>query len=80
VTARQPDYLHLLGKARDAKRGGRDAWCCQSTGERVAVALVLNRAGWLAEMGYTLAEAVDRAGPSVTPLLLTMQRTLQNEN
>jgi hypothetical protein len=41
-------YSHLLNKARDAMRGGHDAWRVQSTGEKVAVALVLNRADWLA--------------------------------
>lgn len=40
-------YEHLLRKSRDAKRGGRDAWGVQSTGEMVAVALALNRADWL---------------------------------
>ena len=40
-------YEHLLRKARDAKRGGHEAWTVQSTGETVAVALVLNRADWL---------------------------------
>lgn len=34
-----------------------------STGERIAVALVLDRAEWLAEMGYSLLDAVDRLGP-----------------
>ena len=49
-------YEHLLRKSRDAKRGGHEAWAVQSTGEKVAVALVLDRADWLAEMQYTLAE------------------------
>jgi hypothetical protein len=44
-------YEHLLRKSRDAKRGGREAWAAQSTGERVAVALVLNRPDWLTEIG-----------------------------
>ena len=55
-------YQHLLNKARDAKRGGHDAWSVQSTGEKVAVALVLNRADWLAEYQYTIPEAIERAG------------------
>ena len=74
------DFLHLMGKARDAKSGGRDSWSVQSTGERVAVALVLNRADWLAEMHYTLAEAIDRAGPEWVALLLEVQRALDEEN
>ena len=32
------EYRHLVGKARDAKRGGRDAWGVMSTGEKVALA------------------------------------------
>lgn len=55
-------YRQLLSKARNAKRGGHDAWTVQSTGEKVAVALVLNRADWLAECDYAIAEAIDRAG------------------
>jgi len=57
-----PRYDHLLRKAQDAQRGGHDAWAVQSTGEKVAVALVLNRADWLAEHGYTIAEAIERSG------------------
>jgi|GEM_PF-1174008 len=48
-------YEHLLRKAQDAARGDHSAWAVQSTGERVAVALVLNRADWLAEFGYTIS-------------------------
>lgn len=31
-----------------------------STGESLTAALVLNRHDWLAEMGYTIAQALDR--------------------
>ena len=55
-------YDLLLRKAQDAKRGGHDAWAVQSTGEKVAVAFVLNRPDWLAEHGYTIAEAIERSG------------------
>jgi hypothetical protein len=57
-----PEYEHLLRKARDAKVGGVEAWSVKSTGEKVAVVLVLNRADWLKEFGYTIPEAIDRAG------------------
>lgn len=50
----------IISKAREAKRGG---WGVQSTGEKLASALVLNRADWLAQMNYTIAEAIDRVGP-----------------
>jgi hypothetical protein len=58
-------YAHLLRKARDARRGGHDAWGVQSTEEKVAVALALNRSDWLAESDYTIPEAIERAGRSV---------------
>ena len=54
----------MFRKAQDAKRGGHDAWAVQSTGEKVAVALVLNRADWLVEQDYTIAEAIERLVPS----------------
>jgi len=60
--ADDPTYLHFLGKARDAHLRGEKAWGVQSTGEKLAVALALNRADWIASMGYSLAEAIDRVG------------------
>lgn len=56
------EFRHLLGKARDAAAGGDAAWSVQSTGEKLAVALVLNRFDWLQSMDYTIAEAIDRVG------------------
>ncbi|MHB8409547.1 MAG: hypothetical protein ACYDHY_15895 [Acidiferrobacterales bacterium] len=75
----QREFAHLLGKSRDAKRGGHDAWAVQSTGERVAVALVLNRADWLAEMGYSLAEAIERTGTAWIKLVPQISRALADE-
>lgn len=72
-------YQHLLGKARDAKEGGRDAWTAQSTGEKVAVALILNRADWLASIDYTLAEAIERTGAEWLPMVPLVERQLRNE-
>ncbi len=57
-----PEYKHFLAKAEEAKLGGYEAWRPQSTGEKVAVALALNRPDWLAEMGYTIPEAIERTG------------------
>lgn len=48
---------HLVMKVREAAARGIGAL---STGEALAAALVLNRADWLAEMNYTIAEALDR--------------------
>ena len=74
------EFKHLLGKARDAKRGGRDAWAVQSTGEKVAVALVLNRADWLAEMRYSLAEAIDRMSPEWIGNIPRVERELRSDD
>lgn len=72
-------YQHLLNKARDAMRGGHDAWAVQSTGEKVAVALVLNRADWLAEYQYTIAEAIERAGQEWVAIIPQIARQLAEE-
>jgi hypothetical protein len=60
MTKADPDFAHMLAKARDAAAGGINA---MSTGEALAAALVLNRPDWLAAMNYTIAEAIDRIGP-----------------
>jgi hypothetical protein len=73
------EYEHLMSKARDAKRGGHDAWGVQSTGEKVAVALVLNRADWLAELSYTLAEAIERSGAEWVSVIPKIARELTEE-
>ena len=50
-----------------------------STGEKVAAALVLNRADLLEEAGYTMAEAIDRVGESWLPYLRRVERDLRDE-
>ncbi len=72
-------YDHLLRKSRDAKRGGHDAWGVQSTGEKVAVALVLNRADWLDEIEYTIPEAIERSGPDWLAIIPQVARQLAEE-
>ena len=72
-------YEHLLRKARDAKRGGHEAWTVQSTGEKVAVALVLNRADWLTQIGYTLPEAIERSGTEWVGMIPQVGRQLAEE-
>jgi len=79
ATMHDADFKHLLGKARDAKLRGKDAWWVQSTGEKVAVALVLDRADWLQDMGYTLAQAIDRTGQEWLALVPLAARTLAEE-
>jgi hypothetical protein len=72
-------YEHLLRKSRDAKCGGHDAWAMQSTGEKVAVALVLNRADWLEQIQYTLAEAIERSGVEWVAMIPQVARQLAEE-
>jgi hypothetical protein len=74
------EYQHLLRKARDAKHGGREAWDVMSTGEKVAVALVLNRPEWLTEYGYTIPEAIDRTGAEWVSLIPKVARDLADED
>jgi hypothetical protein len=74
-----PRYAHLLRKAEDAKRGGHDAWALQSTSEKVAVALVLNRADWLVGHGYTIAEAIERSGPEWVAMIPQVARQLVDQ-
>jgi hypothetical protein len=49
----------IIDKSSAAKRG---EWSGLSEGEKLAAALVLNRADVLAAEGYTIAEAIDRLG------------------
>lgn len=72
-------YQHLLRKSRDAKHGGHAAWSVQSTGERVAVALVLNRADWLAEIDYSIPEAIERSGAEWVATIPQVARLLMEE-
>ena len=72
-------YQHLLRKSLDAKRGGHAARAVQSTGERVAVALDLNRADWLAEIDYTIPEAIERSGTEWVSIIPQVARQLEDE-
>ena len=74
-----PRYDHLLRKAQHAQRGGHDAWSVQSTGEKVAVALVLSRADWLAEQDYTIAEAIEPSGPEWVAMIPQVARQLVDQ-
>jgi hypothetical protein len=56
-----------------------EAWRPQSTGEKVAVALVLNRADWLKEIGYTIPEAIERTGKWVR-YIPQIERELMQED
>lgn len=67
---------HIIRKSRDAKHGG---FGVLSTGEKLTAALVLSRAGWLASMDYTMAEAIDRVGPAWLALIPEAARQLAYE-
>jgi hypothetical protein len=73
-------YDHLLRKSQEAKRGRHEAWAAQSTGEKVAVALVLNRADSLAQMDYSIAEAIDRSEPEWVAIIPQVSRQLTEED
>lgn len=73
-------YKHLLRKAREAKHGGERAWAVQSTGEKVAVALLLNRPDWLVAMDYSIAEAIERSGLEWVAVIPRIARQLEEES
>lgn len=54
----------LISRAKAVHEQGDDAFHVWSTGERLAVALVLNRPDLLKTVngGYTIVEAIDRVG------------------
>jgi hypothetical protein len=54
--------VQFLKKALLAAELGIQVWRPMSTGEKVSVALALNRQDWLLDMGYSIPEAIDRAG------------------
>lgn len=60
------DLEHMVEKARYAANGGFDVL---STGEQLAAAMILNRADWLAEMGYSISEAIGRLEPEWLALI-----------
>lgn len=69
-------YRQIVEKSRHAAANG---WGVLSEGEKVAAALVLNRADWLAERRYTLAEAIDRVGDGWCRLIPKAARELEND-
>ncbi|PPT52397.1 hypothetical protein [Xanthomonas arboricola] len=50
-----------------------------STGEALTAALVLNRHDWLADMGYTVAQALDRIDADTVQHLRDAERVLSPE-
>lgn len=70
--------LHrIVEVARAARRMGETGHL--STGEALTAALVLNRGDWLARMGYTMAEAIDRVDGDTLPLLRDAERIVLDD-
>ncbi|WP_213768647.1 hypothetical protein [Caballeronia sp. dw_19] len=70
------DLAHLLGKAHDAASRGPNG---MSTGEQLAVALILDRPDWLAAMSCTIAEAMEKVGPDWLRLIPAAARQFRRE-
>lgn len=56
----------ILSKIRDAANENLGTL---STGEALIAALTLNRTDWITEMGYTVAQALERIGPNWSALI-----------
>lgn len=56
------EYEHALAKVLAAAAAGDQGPGPLSTGEALMAALALNRPDWLARMGYTMVEAMERIG------------------
>ena len=69
-------HQHMLRLCREAIAGER---AVHSTGEQLLTALILNRADWLSEAHYTIADAIDRVGLDWIALIPAVLKTLQEE-
>ena len=69
----------LLNKSRRAIESNRAGWALQPVGERLAIALVLNRADWLEDLGYTIADAIELAGKEWVSVIPRVARQITNE-
>jgi hypothetical protein len=68
------EYKHALAKVLDAAAAGEEGPRPLSTGEALMAALALNRPDWLARMGYTMVEAIERIGQEWMALLPRIAR------
>lgn len=55
-------YENAMAKVLEAASYGKDGPGPLSTGEALMAALALNRPDWLARMGYTIVDAMERIG------------------
>ncbi len=68
---------HIVGVCRLAAKQGNVG--VLSTGESLVAAIVLNRADWLAEMDYTITEALDRLGGEWVSQLSAARKVLDDD-
>lgn len=66
----------IVARSKEARDG---CWEGLSTSEQLVTALVLNRADWIKKMGYTLAGAIHRVGPSWMEVVPEAERILREE-
>lgn len=73
-----PDNMpQILAKVRAASDGQRAGL---STGELLIAALVLNEPDWLADMQYSIADALDRIGPEWAAIIPRIAQALAEED
>src|SRR5690606_16589460 len=66
----------MLNIAQEAAQQGIGT---MSLGEALTAALILNRCDWLRELGYSIAEALERIGPEWTARLREVERQFYDE-
>lgn len=80
MSAEQATTDYALEQIVEKSRAARDGhFNVLSTGEKLAAALVLNQPEWLAKMGYTMVEAIERVGPAWMSRLPEAARVLEHE-
>lgn len=77
VNKEQADLDHILRSVRSVEAG---RFGVLSTGEKLAAALVLNRADLLASMKFTIAEAIERVGSDWLGLIPRAAKLIQDED
>ncbi|EKQ59340.1 hypothetical protein MOU_20363 [Xanthomonas citri pv. malvacearum str. GSPB1386] len=71
---------YVLQQILDKSRAARDGhFGVLSTGEKLAAALMLNRADLLASVNYTMAEAIERVGADWLARIPEAARVLEYE-
>lgn len=70
---------YLLNKSRRTIETNRASWAILPVREKLAIALVLNRADWLEDLGYTLTDAIELAGKEWVSVLPQVARQILEE-